>query len=379
MNSHAARRRAARLLRGGWRWWLGELRALATPRLRRLLDRHLADARVEFDQRRGEMRLLRLSVAAPPALLATMAVDSPDAAFAALPCLLDRAHLRVRAIELLLAPDMLLRRAVSLPAAPPRLLRALLDHELERLFPLPASQLCFDARILLAGQRGGRMLVDLVTMEKPTAEALLHAAARAGFAVTRLAMRNEAGADDEIDLLDDPTLRPPTAPARHRRRAPAAGLALLLAVALLAAVTLRARRAAEEQAAALHAARVVLADHAALAARAHAAAAQAEFLPRQRRALTPAAIINEVARLLPDDSVLSDLTIDSDFSREGASVVITGNSRRATDLIGLLAASNLFANPRFAAAITGGSGPGAPEQRHFSIAFEAAPRPGAAP
>ncbi len=380
MTFHRARRQAMRLARTGWRWWLGELRPLAPARLRPLFDRHLDEAQVEIDQPHGELRLVRHSASAPPLLLASLPLGhTPDAAFAALPALLARAHLSPSAIALRLAPGMVLRRTVSLPAAPPRLLRALLDHEMGRLVPLPATELCFDARILLPGLRGGRMLVELVSIRRQTVTLLLHGAARAGLGVDRIGIAGAPEAGHNIDLLNDPRLRAPMKNPARRASVSARGLTLLLALALLGAMAQRAHRARAERDVLITAARATLASHAVLEARLRAARAQADFLPRQRRALTPAALINEVARLLPDDSVLSELSIDSDFSTEGVRVIITGNSRHATDLIGLLAASKLFTNPRFAAAITAGPNAAGAEDRHFSIAFEAAPRPAPRP
>jgi general secretion pathway protein L len=93
--------------------------------------------------------------------------------------------------------------------------------------------------------------------------------------------------------------------------------------------------------------------------------AGAEIVQDQRAKLgDPLAVLAAATRLLPDDTYLTD------FTMQRRNVNLMGQSVGAAKLIGALAASPTFRNPAFAAPVTRIEGA---RTEGFSISAEAAP------
>ncbi len=356
------------------RWWVGQLIGLAPGWLARWLDGLLAWPEVGLDLSEGQPTLDRATPAGRQRLEACR-LEPPwaETALRILPEWLERHRLRHRAPTLRLDAGSVLRRLVSLPRTPTRYLRIMLGQDIDRRTPFTAAQVCFDCQVVLRAGESDRMLVLLAAIERAQLRRLLTLTARAGLTPRRIGIAGEAA---ELDFLRDPAARDflrdpaarPLGPTTRRPAGPAL-LAATLAAALCCSLVERGHRAEAALQDQLATARTSIARVAELRRQIEARRTRAMALPTQRAAISPGRVINEVARLLPDDSWLTELSIDSDFSKNGASVMISGNSARPTDLIGLLSASPIFANVRFTAPVTAQPGGG----QHFSLGFEAKP------
>ena len=240
-------------------------------------------------------------------------------------------------VVLAVSTDRVLRRRLSLPAAAERRLRDVVRYELERLTPLRPEQLLFQAAPVGHGEQGG-IEVEVTLVPRAAAEVGLAQLQRAG--VQPIAVEIADGATPVRLPLDEPG---DASPARFARRA------LLVAATLLAILVapLLARAAQlwllEREVAELEpeASRLgsVLAELDALQAKADHAA--------RRKADAPVAIVilEALARLLPDDTHLTDLRFD------GATVQLVGRSRNASALIPLLEESPHFSGVQFRSAL----------------------------
>ena len=70
------------------------------------------------------------------------------------------------------------------------------------------------------------------------------------------------------------------------------------------------------------------------------------YVDARRRELPPSVMLDDLARLFPLDTWISELTY------QDRSVTCAGESRRAAELIGRIEASDVFASPKFTSAIT---------------------------
>lgn len=112
---------------------------------------------------------------------------------------------RARTLDLALPASLSLRRTLDLPAMRPEDLRAYVQAEAERLFPLGADTLLVDA---IAGPRtgDGRMTAEVAAIDRALAMQAIDAASAVGIAPARLAL-SEDDAPDRRRFDFAPTLR----------------------------------------------------------------------------------------------------------------------------------------------------------------------------
>lgn len=240
-------------------------------------------------------------------------------------------------VVLAIATDRVLRRRLTLPAGAERRLRDVVRYELERLTPLRPDQLFFQAAPVGRGDQGG-LEVEVTLVPRAAAEAGLAQLERAGVRAVALELADGAAA---VRL----PLQEPGDAATGRTARPAmlvvAALLAVLVVPLLARTVQLWRLERQVAELAPEAARLgaVLAELDALQAKADHAA--------RRKAAAPVAVVflEALARLLPDDTHLTELRFD------GVSVELIGRSRNASALISLIEESPHFSGAQFRAAL----------------------------
>ena len=240
-------------------------------------------------------------------------------------------------VVLAVSTDRVLRRRLSLPAAAERRLRDVVRYELERLTPLRPEQLLFQAAAVGRGEQGG-IEVEVTLVPRAAAEAGLAQLQRAG--VQPIAVEIADGAAPVRLPLDEPGDASPARFARPALLVAATLLAILVAPLLARTVQLwLLEREVAELAPEASRLGAVLAELDALQAKADHAA--------RRKADAPMAtvILEALARLLPDDTHLTDLRFD------GATVELVGRSRNASALIPLLEESPHFSGAQFRSAL----------------------------
>ncbi|MDR7192303.1 PilN domain-containing protein [Luteimonas terrae] len=236
-----------------------------------------------------------------------------------------------------------LRRQLTLPEAAGDRLHDVLGFEIDRQTPFAAADVRYDHRVL--GRRGdGQIDVELVVVPRAAIDAQLAALGPLAPMLAGIDLAGDTGPLG-VNLIDD---------ARRRRREdPQRPVQLLiLGIAVLLTVfglwQMRENRSA--------AADALEARVASEATRARAASAQRQqltdlregmaFLQAQRaaRPLT-VAVLDELARRLPDSTSLEKAAI------EGDRVLLIGLSTEASALVGQLSGSTLWRAPALAGAL----------------------------
>lgn len=320
-----------------WRWWGAELAAMAPRTLRGAGPKLVLDLRESVPVLRRRHRGAWQDVLALPA-------DAPVPGRALR--LLRGAGSRV---VLAIPPAWVLRRTLRLPEAAATRLDAVLDFEIEAHIPLLAEEVLWTARLLRHLPEAGRIEVEVAVLPRRQVAGMAARLRAAGLGLPLLAAP-DPGAWPMIPL---DAVAPPRRGWQGRASAALAGVAALLAGHLAlqdlhmqqeAVAAMEMRAAAARTAAAR--AEALEAEAAALRSRLAAAAAL--------RARPPAvAVLEEVAQRLPDGAWLTELRLT------GEALMLTGHAAAPDALIGMLGASPIFQEVRFAAPVTRGGREGA--------------------
>jgi Tfp pilus assembly protein PilN len=237
-----------------------------------------------------------------------------------------------------------LRRSLEWPLQAEANLRNAISYQLENLVPLPADALYFDFVVRRRRPDAGLVEFELVTVPRDSADPWLEAFAdQAGTAVDALTV---AGIDGSVNLL--PADRRPR--ARNRRGLWAKVLAgivvVLLGIALVLPVQQKKQELAlleREIAAFSDEAEIVRALREELGAE---VAAVQEVATQRSRMQSRLAVVEALARSLPDDAYLMALQID------GTEMKVTGEAPSSVAIVESLSAVEELAQVDFAASVT---------------------------
>jgi len=332
--------RTSARVRGFLSWWGAALSAWLPARVRELFG--LASRRLLLVGTGGDIALQLQDADGVRDLASVPRAAFDDTAGDPLAALLAS-----RSIDLprwLLLPARTgLRRRMTLPEAAGNRLHDVLGFEIDRQTPFAAADVRYDHRVL--GRRGdGQIDVELVVVPRAAIDAQLAALGPLAPMLAGIDLAGEAGPLG-VNLIDD---------ARRRRREDPQRRVqwLMLGITvLLTAFGLWQMRENRSAAADALEARV-----ASEATRARAASAQRQqltdlregkaFLQAQRaaRPLT-VAVLDELARRLPDSTSLEKAAI------EGDRVLLIGLSTEASALVGQLSGSSLWRAPALAGAL----------------------------
>ena len=349
-----------------WRWWAGELMQAAPERLAML---------------RGGDRAPLLAVEGDEAVLldARLASGSPRVSLAGLDearrkaavrGLLERAGEKRSRARACLAHGEVLMRRVTMPAATEENLRQVLGFEMDRLTPFTAAEVYFDYRVISRDAAAGQIGLQLAIARRDIVDARVQELRALGVSVQGVAVREDAGNSPPLDLLPSEQ-RGERESSRERtmQRAALIVVGLLLLAALLLPVI--------EKRQALIALSPMMTKARGEAQAADSVAKDLErqvgdynFIVGRKYGTYPAAaVIEEVTRLLPDNTWVQQLEIKNNGKvRE---VQITGETASASKLIEIFEGSTMLQNAAFRGTVTRGSQPGT---ERFMIAAEVRPR-----
>ncbi|WDS35681.1 PilN domain-containing protein [Pseudoxanthomonas sp.] len=318
-------------------WWRDALASWLPARWRTLFG--LAAERLLLVPQDGEARLLKTGHAGMEPLTALplpLAAAELDAVLSPRLASLPRWSL--------LPAVQVLRRPLLLPAAAAERLREVVGFEIDRQTPFSADAVYFDACII--GRRAdGQIEAELVVVRRQGVDRALEALGPVAQGLAGLDVADAGGQPLGVNLL------PPS--LRVRQVSPARTWNLIaVVVALLALVfagwqVLSNRRAAAD-------AFAVQVERSAAQARGVAAQRQqlvnlvegAKFLQAQRAARpTTVEILDELTRLLPDNTYLEKVSI------EGDRLLLIGLSPEAPGLVKLLEGSKLWTSPALTGAL----------------------------
>ncbi|HVI58894.1 MAG TPA: PilN domain-containing protein [Luteimonas sp.] len=326
---------------GFWRWWTGALAGWLPPRLRTLLG--LAHERLLLQHAGEELRVaidrgggLREAGTLPWTAQEAAAGDGLLASLLA-PRIADLPR------WLLLPGDAGLRRVLSLPAAAAERLRDVVAFEIDRQTPFAAAGVYYDARVL--SRAGDQLQAELVVVPRDTVDGALAALGTLSATVAGVDLAGDDGVPLGIDLL--------AGAQRHRRVDAWRGWNLAFAAVALVAVALAMwqmlanRRDAAESFQAQAQARAQQARGVALEKRQLVDLVEGmDFLQRARAARpTTVEVLDELGRRLPDSTYLEKLSV------EGDQILLIGQSREASALVGQLEGSKLWRSPALTGAL----------------------------
>ncbi|HEY2446768.1 MAG TPA: PilN domain-containing protein [Rhizomicrobium sp.] len=261
------------------------------------------------------------------------------------------------AIEL--ADDWVLRRKFELPAASRATLARAVPFELERLSPIEADRLYYDFNVLESAKSRKQVDIELRIVKRSTVDSAIALARSAGLRVGALRF---AGDPREADWRSFPLDRGAWLRLKWREWnvVALAAAVVLLGIAVVFAAYLRGASAADQLSGEVDAAGSRAAIVHRLLHEIGDVRSQIEFPLEQKRAPFLLAILSELTRVLPDGTWLTEFELD------GGRIHIQGFSKSASDVVGVVDRSPMFANAQFMAPLQ--SAPNGLER--FDLSFD---------
>jgi general secretion pathway protein L len=236
--------------------------------------------------------------------------------------------------------EEVLRRRFELPAARRSTLARAVPFELERLSPIEPDRLYYDFVVLQSAKTKKQADLEIRIVKRSTVDSAIALAREAGLRVGVIRFSGDAR---EANWRSFPVDRAAWLKLKWRQWnvLALAGAAIVLAMAVILAAYLRGAAAADELSSELDAASNRAAVVHRLAHQINDVRAQIEFPLAEKRAPFLLRILSEVTRELPDGTWLTEFELD------GGKVHIQGFSKSASDVVGDIDRSPLFANAQF--------------------------------
>ena len=331
---------------GFFRWWGRELAGCVPARLRSALRSRSGTLLLGLE---GDDAVFRFRRPSGTADIGRVPFDpeAPATARGQVSRLVSRFRRRSGRIVLELGEDQVLRRTVELPLAAGENLREVVSFEMDRYTPFVADDVLYDVRPLSADPDAQILTAELAVVHKDLAARQEAVAAAWGLQPDFVGLADAPGSDPSESGF---VFRRPE--VRRRGVAGRLAIALWICAALIAGGLI---------ALPLHRQQTLLAELEAQLDTRRAEAAAVEILRQQvaetagvsdllvdRKTARPAAValLNEITRLLPDDTWLLQMRIFDD------QLTLAGYSKAASALIPLLEASDLLSEVRFEAPVT---------------------------
>ena len=262
-------------------------------------------------------------------------------------------------------------RRVTLPAATEENLAQVIGFEMDRLSPFQSDEVYFDQRVVSRDSANGQITVELAIARREVVDARVRELRALGVSVQGVALLEDGmRAATPFDLLPSEQ--------RGARETPNERLlrnALLVAVIVLFGAALvfpvwKKREAVVALQPVVEKARQEAQATDAVVRELEREASDYNYLLARKHAWYPAAAyVEEISRLLPDNTWLQMLEIKT--TGKNKEVVLTGETASASKLIELLEQSKLLQNAAPRGPTTRGSTPGS---ERFMMGAEARPR-----
>jgi len=355
---------AGQLIRRGLSWWLSELAQLAPQPLLRLVG-HSGNPATILALGASHTTLMLPDRGRPSPTMVPL-TDYTDEDMRARVWLAMRGRRNDDTVTVRLDRDLVFETAIELPAAGEPSLRPILQHQIERLVPLGASEVAFDHRITARGPASDTLKVRLVIAKRATIDRALALARAAGLDPRRVIAPD--GEDDHGEragrtplILWQAGRRTSETDIRRHIRHALEIAAIVLSLTTYGLYIHRLDRVHGELQAQVGQAKEAAASVMDLGRQVDQANESLAFLQSRRDGVPPLRMLDELTKLVPEDSWVSQLVV------RGRSIELTGYSPRASDLISRVENSAMFENPRFRSPITlapDGSG------ERFALAFD---------
>lgn len=247
-----------------------------------------------------------------------------------------REALRRRETCLRVADELVLQRTITLPLAAERNLRAVLGFEMDRYMPFGSDAAYFACSVLARDPARRRLQVSLTAVPRKAVDAEL---ARMRGSGLRPAWLEARGARVPLEERERPGVR---------WQVGVLGLLALLLVAGNVAIPLmrKADMVAELERQVREARTQALRAEAARSALESVLAEERALVQRRKERAAALQMLEELTRLLPDDSWLSHLELN------GSRVRLRGESANASDLVRAIEKSAVFTDVSFDGSVT---------------------------
>jgi general secretion pathway protein L len=328
------------------RWWIGELVGCLPERIRIKLVPNRKKLVVLIDDDRVRLERSDRDIGAKIGELTLIGTD-PAQLRKVMRRIMHKARLGPRQAVLRLDRGKVLTRTVDLPIAAAENLREVLGFEMDRYTPFNAKDVCYDYRIAGTHLKRKRITVNLAVATRVAVNGAVDVARLLGVEPTQIGFVAPAKSEEaSFNFLR---------PARARSHGPiwrgitacaALAFMLLLAGAVYLPIKLKqdALQASEVR---LTRARAEAAESSRLKERLDELLEQSGFVLRQKHALTNVTeLIDEVTRLLPDDTWLLQLDL------KGDALELTGFAAKPSALIEVIERSPLLTNAHFTSPVT---------------------------
>ncbi len=328
------------------RWWTGELVGCLPERIRIKLVPNRKKLVVLIDDDRVRIERSDGDIEAKIGELPLIGADPADLR-KAMRRIMRKARLGPRQAVFRLDRGKVLMRSVDLPIAAAENLREVLGFEMDRYTPFNAKDVYYDYRIIDTHLKSKRITVNLAVATREAVDGAVDVARLLGLEPTQIGFVSPAESEEaSFNFLR---------PARARSHGPiwrgitacaALTFMLLLASAVYLPIKLK-QDALQASEARLTRARAEAAESSRLQERLDELLEQSGFVLQQKHTLTNVTeLIDEVTRLLPDDTWLLQLDL------KGDALELTGFAAKPSALIEVIEGSPLLTNAHFTSPVT---------------------------
>lgn len=354
------------LVRQGFAWWCSELAALVPRSLRQRL--RFADDPASLEMTSEQATLILPGHGRSTVVRLPIPAEDDGAARARLQVALRQQGIGT-AVAIRLDPALLLEASLDLPLSAERSLQAIVRHQLGRVVPLDPDEVCFAANVRQRSPSIKSIKVDLVIAKRAVVERSLQRARNVGL-VPLMVMGQAAPAPRSPGQEETAVLwrTDGTGQANTQRRIQRSleALVLLLAATAYGVHVHRLDQVRDSLRDQVASARQVATATQDVARQVGQLGETATFMQGRRKARSPLHVLDELTRLVPQDSWVTQLALHDN------TVDLAGYAPRATDLIPGIEASKVFESPRFRSPIT--LAPDARGER-FDLSFVLRPEP----
>ncbi len=250
---------------------------------------------------------------------------------------------KVKQIVLRLPANKVLSKVIALPLAAEVNLRQVVGFEIDRLTPFSPTQIYYDVDVVERQPAARRLQVRLFAAPRSLVDGQLKRLAEMGLFVNGVHVE---GADTRVNLLPSER-RPGKNRVAQSLQWTLASLALLLLVAVAFLPLWQQRSLVLDLMPQVNVAQAKAEEVLALREALDVSIKSSHFLLQKRRdSVFAINILNELTRILPDDTWVEQLEIKED------EVQVRGQSLQATRLIELVEASDLFYQAVFRSPVT---------------------------
>jgi general secretion pathway protein L len=324
-----------------FRWWLGELVSCLPAGLRKAIHSRerglvlaVGEDSVVFWGHQGktvqDFGQLSLSATAP--------VDLRESAKR----FVRKGKLRGAPLEISLPREQVLQREIHLPLAAAENLREVLGFEMDRFTPFKASEIYFDYKLRNVDRESKQITVDLALVQRPVADNAITLAKSWDLDPITIGFEGST-----VPLDPSFNFLPGKRPATKGRFLPRLSLALVLLLIGLGAAAIylplyQKQVAVAEFEAEMMQAGTVAVEVSKMENQLNELIRQSQIVIEEKRGRpTATSVLNEVTKLVPDDTWLRQLSWKDDR------ITLAGYSQKASALIGSLERSQILTNVRF--------------------------------